>query len=417
MRVGLGLLEFGIFLYLFYKASQKSENIINILIFNYVANVFNTKYFGSIPWLNVGVSLYPSDFVVITLLFFFIARRIPIRKNIPTLSIMIFLMLSLFSAIRGIMAFGLSSEFFSDLRTYLYFGITVLYFISLRTVFDWKKIERKLDTTFTVIALHTAILLVFHYAGIRVGFYADDRPLVADLAIPFVMYIAFRWYRDILLSKRGCLSIVTFAMTIILILNRYNTTWMALIGAIVALVLFRRIDNNDKKSYKFGLQIIAVVLIGVIVFPTVSGTSIFQELSSNFDKFDTTKETSFTTRIELWTAIMATYVGVYALIGYPFGNGYRVIWNGTAWKYTPHNGYIEMAGRMGWIGVGAIVLLLIWTFCIAFKRHKVLPIMMVMIMIIYWVAYSITLEQGVVLGMCIGYLLNGGTGNEYSDMG
>lgn len=401
----IGMLQLLIFIFLAYRAILKKSKIVDVFIYNYVCGILNSKFWGSVSWLNIGISLYPGDFWILLLLFLMLIRGTKFKKNIAVGFIFIFVMLSGISGIRGIAQNGLSSDFLSDFRIYTYFGVSILFFANENIDYDWIKIEKKLSILFKWLSLYIVILLLFHFAGIHVGFYLDDRPILSDYIIIYAAFTAYKWYKDLVLRKSNYLSIQTLYMTVLLILNRYNTTWIALLGSVFMLILFRYKDKSKKKFHcMFYVQIIVLVVGILSVLTLLKGSAVMDELAANMDKFNASGDNTFTTRIEIWTAILATYTGINALIGFPFGNGYRILYRGDIWKHTPHNGYIEMAGRVGYIGVCIIVLLCVLSVIKALRRKEILPMMLIVTMMIYWSAYSITLEQGVILGTCIRYL-------------
>lgn len=402
----VGILELTIFLYLAYRSIKKPSGIVDVAIYNYICEIINSKLWGSVSWLNIGINLYSGDFFVLLLLFIMLARkRLTVKKNIAVISIFIFMVMALRSAIAGAFSFGMSSLYIGDTRKYLYFWVSLCFFSVSKIRYDWYRIEKKLDKLFLIVTIYIAFCLLVHYAGIPFGYFSDDRPLLSDYAIIYAIYIGYRWYRELILKKNLSISLSTVIYTVMLILNRYNTTWVALSGAVVVIILGRRLDKNSLRlGFKFWREVLVIVIGGVLLFNVLQNTNVMGELNSNLSKFDISGNNTLTSRIEVWQAILATYKGYAAFIGYPFGNGYHVLFRGIPWQYQPHNGYIELIGRTGIIGLACIIIIVIWIIKRSLKDKVLWPIALVVPMLIYWGAYSITLEQGILIGICLNSL-------------
>ena len=415
MTFFLGTVELAVFLFMAYNALYNPSKIVDVAIYNFGCEIFNAKFFGSVPWINMGISLYSNDFFVLLLILIMLLRiKTEIWRNAANICLLIFTIMSLSSCIRGLMQIGATPFFFGDLRKFLYFAVAIWFFSDTSIEYNWQKIEKKLDHFFFILSLYLVVLLCLHFAGIRIGYYTDDRPLVSDYAIIYAAYIGFRWYRELLVQQGGKIKLSTLLMSLILVLNRYNTTWIALLGFNLVLFVFMAFCNRKVFSnFKFWLEVITIIGCVAIIMTVFRDGVILGELSSNVDKFDLSGDNSFTSRIEVWTAIVATFVGINAIIGFPFGNGYNVMYRGAIWQFMPHNGYIELAGRTGYIGLIAIIILIGWIIVKALRRKKVLPVCIVMLMLIYWIAYSVTLEQGILIGVCLMYLQKGAA-TEYA---
>ena len=76
----IGMLQLLIFLFLAYRAILKKSKIVDVFIYNYVCGILNSKFWGSVPWLNIGISLYPGDFWILLLLFLMLIRGTKLKK-------------------------------------------------------------------------------------------------------------------------------------------------------------------------------------------------------------------------------------------------------------------------------------------------------------------------------------------------
>ena len=329
-----------------------------------------------------------------------IVRSVRLDRKLYTFLMAVFVVMIVQSALRGVMVFGVVSEFLSDLRKYLYFIVAILYFWKM----PFKRMDdefwKKLEIIFWCITIYMWVIMAFYFAGHPLGERASQRPLLADYAIVYTIYLAIRWYQDMVLKKSGKISRTTLVFTVTLIFNRFNTTWASLGVAVGVLLLGRLWDKNHGKiSNIFYIQLAAVIL-GAVYFMRF-GNDVTEALIETTEKFDASQDNTFSSRIELWKSLMTFVKGHYAVIGYPFGSGFHAIYRGSKWQVSPHNGYLEVLLRSGYIGLAALVGSMITIITKALRQHMILPVMILATCMTYWISYSLTLEQGVFIGLCV----------------
>lgn len=401
INTAVAYLELFFFLLLLARVFYHSVGMLDCVIYAYVCQIFNYKFLGGIPWFAVsGVKIFPGDFLLVTMLLLMMARGFGFRSQLHTLLFSVFLIMALQAAVRGFLLCGFSSEFLGDLRKFLYFGVAVLYFSVMPLPTMDEKFWKKMDTVFWCITVYMWIVLVFYFAGFPLGDRASVRPLLADYAIVYTVFVAVRWYRDLILSQTPKLSMTTLLFTATLILNRFNTTWAALAVAVLILLIARAWDKNHRPlTLPFYMQIALMAVVAFVVMRY--GGFVSEQLVETTEKFNANRENTFSSRIELWQALMGTVHGHHAWIGYPFGNGFHAIYRGSQWQATPHNGYIETLLRTGYPGLVALVTSMITVIGRAFRKRNILPIMICAACMTFWVGYSLTLEQGVLIGICV----------------
>lgn len=410
MGLALGLCELCIFLYLTNRTLRDSDNIIYNILFCYLCQILNYKLVGSLAWISFGVNLYPSDCTILLMIFIWAVKGMKIKKRLYMGLVGIFIIMAGQAAIRGLMTFGMSSEFWGDLRKFLYFGMSIVYFFNVPIKQPLSNFERNIYRVFNCLTIYTLVTLAFYFAGISLGERASERPLLADYAIIYAAFTAYNWYKDLVLSDKPEISLRTIIYTVTLILNRFNTTWVALLASVAILVISRVRDKNSSLlSKKFYIQV-AIIAALVVVFIS-SDNVIMDRLLESSSKFNTSENNTFSSRIELWQSMMSFVKGHYALIGYPFGSGFHAYYRGDYWQFSPHNGYIESLLRTGYIGVVALVISMFAIIRQAFVKRNILPIMLCAMFMTFWMAYSLTFEQGVIIGLCAYYIF--GKENRY----
>ena len=400
MSSALAWLEIVIFVAFAVRALYDSEEMIECIIFTYLCQIINYKLVGGLPWLAVGgINLFPGDFVAVLMIVILVVRSVRLELKFFTIAITVFLLMLTQAAFRGILVFGISGEFLSDFRKYLYFLTAIIYFWKMPVKKMNDAFWKRLNIIFWAITVYMWIILIFYFAGHPLGERVNQRPLLSDYAIVYTAYLAIRWYQDLVLSQKGKIGWTTLIFTITLIFNRFNTTWAALGVAIIVLIIGRLWDEKHRKvSYAFYVQI-AFVILGTILFMRQGG-EMTEALVETSEKFDINQNNTFSSRIELWKALMLFVKGHYAVVGYPFGSGFHASYRGTKWLVSPHNGYLETLMRSGYIGVTAMIAALISIIVRAARRKMILPIMLCAVCMTYWVGYSLTLEQGMLVGLC-----------------
>ena len=400
MSTALGYLELTIFCAFVVQTLYKSEKMIECVIFSYICQIINYKLVGTLAWVSiVGVSLYPSDFVAILMVAILMVRVVRFDQKVYVLFVCIFLVMVIQSALRGLMAFHVTSRFLADLRKYLHFSVALLYF--------WLMPAKKMDAAFWKslsiifwgITIYMWITLAFYFAGFPLGERASQRPLLSDYAIVYTVYIAIRYYQDLILSENPKLSWDTLLFSATLILNRFNTTWAALAMAVGVVMVGRYWDQNHRKLKPvFYVQVALMLAVGFFLMH--SAGAVTDSLVETSNKFDSSQNNTFSSRIELWQGLMEFVHGHYAWIGYPFGSGFYAMYRGSKWQATPHNGYIETLLRTGYIGLAAMLMCMFSIIWKAIKKRNVLPIVICVACMTYWVAYSLSIEQGALIGIC-----------------
>lgn len=405
MTTLVGLVELGVFLYFARKVLCDRDYMLESVMYCFVCGIINYKLFGSLAWLNIGISLYPSDFLVLLMLIVLLMGHYKIPKRGYAIAMLLFIVLAFQSGLRGLLSNGLSSEFFADLRKYLYFSISAMYMFCVPIRKTREFYERILDRTFNFLTIYAIVIMAFYFLGMPLGERGATRPLLAVYAIIYAAYTAYKWYKDLFLSDSGKISASTIIYTIVLILNRFNTTWVALGVAIAIMFIFRFWDSKrEQLSWKFWVQLLAIVGATTFFVIVFSESAIMREMSIFFDKFDATKENTFSGRMEVWEACLATVKGLPAVIGFPFGSGFYVRYRNAIWQTIPHSGYIETLMRTGYIGITVLALAICCIIIKALAKRKILPIMLCAVCLVFWYSYELTLEQGLLIGACAQYV-------------
>lgn len=400
----IGFLELVVFVYLAYRTFVRIDSIVNLVIVNYIFQIFNHRFFGDIPLLSIGFDLYSSDLLALFLLVLVFYNKVALRKNWFTYFWIFLLLFVIQSLIRGIVAYGFTSNFFGDLRKYFYFTVAVLFFSYTSINNDLNEYVRKIDLLFVFVCSYIWIGVLMFSFGVRLGMFEDaSRPLSADQAIILAFYCVYKWYNDIVVNKK--IKFTTIFFTFSLIVNRFNTTWVSLAVALLIILLLNRMDFNYRPiTTHLAAQIFIFIISAIILVTIASSTMVLQNVVNNFDKFDVSGTNTFSNRIELWRYLLEHFSIKDWLIGRPFGGGTGVYYQGSLWEYTIHNGYLELLLRTGFFGLASCLGLLYLVCKRAYKLKTILPIALCFACLTYWVGYNITFEIGMLIGFCANQL-------------
>lgn len=91
------------------------------------------------------------------------------------------------------------------------------------------------------------------------------------------------------------------------------------------------------------------------------------------------------------------------ILGKAIGTGYHVKYLDHIWQNSPHSGYIENLMRVGLLGVLSLVMYVMGLIIKCFKNKRILCAALLIAVLVYWYPYSMTMEIGLIIGMCTAY--------------
>lgn len=417
--MAVGKMGIALFLTLFIlkKLINDKKNIVPICIAYYVFNVFNDIFNAGQPVALAyfgGIAYYPSDMFLVVLLGTLLVGIIidgKIGKNLDTLFLFLLIAITFAATIRGILNFGMDSEVIGDVRTiYIYF-ISIVFCVKYFKFEYLIQYEKLLDVAMNIIAAVTVILWIIDIAfGIHplmsqvYATWSDGgstmRFVQASEVLGIVFYTLYLIWKDIKYKKTiGGRSM--FFLTVV-ILFQHRSIWLAFGLGILALFLLEFRLNRISRKLFYEMILVLSVAVGFALF---SNNAIVESMKKSIDVFvgmfsGTAVENSTAgTRVEVWNAVLDDLSGIQALIGRPFGYGYG---RSIGWKTSPHNGYIRLIGRCGYMGLvvwGALVVRTVWHGLV--RRIPYCMIGMLVSSLAYMYGYDFTWLQGFILGALI----------------
>lgn len=378
---------------------------------------FLTRFFPNNLLINLGsVAIFHNDLTIFFLLITMFAHPDEFsfkKKNINIIIALTFVII-FFNFASGLIDFGLNNSLVQDIRKFVYHIILIVFAttsdvkIDTYTVLKWAK-------RFAYAAvLYIYIGTFLHYTfGIQLGAYDDERPLVVHYAILLVVFILYEVYEQLYIYKYPCIAPHTIFAIIAVIINRYNTTWVALFVGIIVLMIFLPEKRRLLNPY-FITLVIAIIVAVIVAMLLFANTSVMSAILTTSEKFENLgkSESTFGTRLELWGGLLATLDKKTIWTGVSMGSGYGISYRGTIWQYDPHNGYVETIMRMGIIGCVLLLISYVYAIRKSLKNGFQVGAAIVAAMAFYFIAYTYEFELSFILGYIIALNMNKESGEE-----
>lgn len=235
------------------------------------------------------------------------------------------------------------------------------------------------------------------------GQLTDPRPVTAAaaavLAQVMLLLVAARTHR-----RRDLVAVL--ALGGVLIALQHRSVWFAAAGGLAYLALRALRDGGRGR--------LAAVLAGGGAFVAgllalLSGVAQRSAVAVSAENV-TASDNTFAWRVAGWRELLqeqTTVVG--ALIGHPFGTGFRRVIGGQIVSVSPHNHYLETFLRFGLVGLGASILLvaLAWRGAAAFGPPPPAIRSVLIVLVVFAVAYRCNPVQGILLGTVLGLSAGG----------
>jgi O-antigen ligase len=338
------------------------------------------------------------------------ARLLRMRRlNTYQRWLILFMVVLVLSLVRGVIAFGIQTSL-NDFRLIEFWIAAALYFATLRSSpLVYNRVAKVwVWMTVPLMAIVLARWLAV-FTGIDVGvpqeqFGADaairvlDGPYTFFLAQGFILALPF-WRQD---QRSRPIRIVSILLLLIVVLLDRRTAWVALLAGVITLMF------HDRRLGRRAIWPV-VMILGVVIgaYSTVqiaatSGEPIAQAASNTG---------TATWRIEGWAVLLSQWARSPGnwLTGEPFGAGFLRLVEGSEVVAGPHNFYIEILLRTGALGLLALLALTVGLLVATWRRSTedagvfgsgVLPALLMM-QLVWFVAWSPGIEQGIVTGIAI----------------
>lgn len=317
--------------------------------------------------------------------------------------------LLLVSLVRGVAASGMQPSV-ADFRQYLFFGGVALYFASFPVSI---RLYDRIGRIWLAMTIPMMVLVCLRwlavFAGIDLGvpaekFGADaairviDGPFTFFLAHAFVLTIpAWTWMRRE--RDRWIRWVSVLLLLFVLVLNR-RTVWLAIVVGVAVLML------RDRRLGRRALVLVALGgVMTAVAFVWLGG------LQEGSEPVVRSGSGNLTWRVQGWADLVGTWSHSLLnwAIGQPLGSGFARKVEGvvTYTQYGPHDFYIEILVRTGFVGLVALVALTagllraLWRAPardVGLLGPGMLPALLAM-QIVWFLTWPPGSEQGIVTGL------------------
>lgn len=319
------------------------------------------------------------------------------------------------SMILGFVEYGANSDWIADVRSFGLFLMGMLFFARF---FDAKLYSKYiifieilmfvllvisavlwgLDIRFGIHPLASQSNATLSDGGSTMRFVQPQQVLVMAL---YVLYLVRKSIR-----RNQCISFKAMVYFVAVILFQHRSVWLAL-GTGLIVILYTECVRR-KVSFKLSLQVIVLVIIMVGIVAT--GTDeITENIRNGFELMDkmatgtSLENTTAATRMDIWDAVRQDLTGISLVIGRPFGYGYG---KDIGWDVSPHSGYIRMLGRTGYIGLGVLIILMLYVIVQTLMKKKCHNLEFIVCIVFFMFGYDFTWSCGAVMGCYMAMLVS-----------
>jgi O-Antigen ligase len=408
LLLGLALLVVGGLGVALLELLIRRADVAAALVFGSV--VVQAYFIDRVPALTLpgGVQVYLTDMVASLILGAAVLRLLRTPRFDRFLRWLLVLgVLLLVSLVRGVAAFGMQPSV-ADFREYLFFGGVALYFATFPpTVGLYDRIGRIwLAMTIPMMLLVCARWLAV-FAGIDLGVPAEKYGADAAIRVidgPFNFFLAHAFVLSVPVWLRGQQErwirwTSVLLLLFCLVLNR-RTVWLAIVVGVAVLML------RDRRLGRRALVLVALGgVLTAVAFVWLGG------LQEGSEPVVQSGSGNLSWRVQGWSELVTAWSRSPTewAIGQPVGSGFARKVEGveTNTPYGPHDFYIEILLRTGFVGLVALVALTVgllralWhtpTRDTGLLGPGVLPALLAM-QIVWYLTWPPGNEQGIVTGL------------------
>jgi hypothetical protein len=316
------------------------------------------------------IALFPVDIITVLLFAASLTRFAQLSKNLRRLGpiIVILVGLLMWSMLRGVAIYGVDA--FVELRPFFYAAAGMMWSMSID--FDRPE-ERKRMRLFAAAVGATLSVIVLSRLASRglasssdfyvdaYGTYRTLRPVVAAQAECLALCGLF-WLGQWLTGWRIRWLAMTLGVVFsgVAALTQHRSVWTALAAGILGLILW----SSGRQRVRLIVMSLALLLPLLITFQFSNAldnmVGVFQ---SSFSAISG-RASTLNDRTVGWSQLVSNAMQQPGapLWGLPMGTGYeRIGPNGLLETYSPHNLYVQLFLRIGGLGLGAFLWLLVVT--------------------------------------------------------
>lgn len=347
---------------------------------------------------DAGLDLVPTDVLTVCLL---VAALIIFRGNrgrrAPALLVAL-LVLTACALVRGFGLFGVQTAG-NEARTNFIQLFCVALFIAVLS--PGRNLVRAVTLIWVLAACALSCIALLWWLHFGIGSNSDrivvDGVLTGARPVNAAETLIIGQAATILLCGRGSGRGRTLAwlLLVVVVLAQHRTVWLAVGTMIMGWLLSRRRRTGSRAGALGVLGSLSMVSLLAVSWGTTDGVISSLAASSEDDR-------TLVWRMEGWHALLPRLEEMPDwVLGLPFGSGYDRVINGSFIAFAPHNYYVEVLLRLGLLGVAVLLLVYAtaWRAAGADSEHRLMLRLLICSQLVYMIAYSLTAEQAVILGL------------------
>lgn len=366
------------------------------------------------------INFYPEDLVFALLATVAIPRAFSLRGRPWTqLACSGFCVLVLGGFILGALANNLKLSGV-ECRPYFYFSTCALYFATFtytrsnitKLAWLWSAATLSLIAVACYRWMAQFLDLPAMVSWVNTSQATTLRVLAANEALFLWQAFLFNLYLRVSSPAAKIRFYVCLALPPVLILLQHRSVWVAMLAS-SAIVLVREKIVSRRVAFVGLAAIVAVGLI-LLIPPGDVSDSIRSSLDHSLREPLDTSESTFSWRVEGWRQLLG---GGYlenaseVVFGRHFGRGLLRYYHGQPINFSAHNAYVDTLMQLGIAGVCLLLCCYIGSLArlrrlrpngLVFTQAIGLFRVMLAANLVYFMAYGVSYEQGVILGMAIG---------------
>ncbi len=387
-----------------------------VVLVTYFMEVVYVEY----PGFNMGIFLYPGD-IVFGLLALVALARLALANEVPGRSVLwlLFGVAIFISFLLGISQFGRSAG--TEFRNYFYVWIAGLYFWTFP--YDEARIKSIVNgwiicsvllvalACFRWVAEWMNLPIVLSWRGS--GAVAEYRVLPSGATLFLAQTFMLLAYRSTIRSASRWTWLAVLVLLAVVLFMQHRSVWIAALAGIAAFYVLMpgRVRLLLTKAAVIGAVLVGIPAIGLIAYGTMDKL-VYSVQTSVVTGADLERGTAGG-RIYGWNQLLQQMRPTDYILGKPFGAGYeRYEVPNARWKatYDPHNFYLQTLLRAGVIGLFLWLAIYFVTMMRTLGKavdgaSSDLPPRLLCVMLItqlvYTMAYRLSYEQAILLGLAI----------------
>lgn len=402
-------------------AHNRPEWMLLLIILSYIKTCIMYLFEATTVFtiVTIGdIQIHLDDIILLCLLSYCynVLLHVRLRKSIYTKSILLMVIPISISLLRGILEGTIgSSDFLADARNYGLFLLAIISFFFLlrqpsaiqQLIKCEKYIHRLMSAVIVFIFIVWALDIVLgmrSLPGQINGTLSDGGSTFRIINPPQALIIAFytlnQLYKD--LKEKKTITLRTSLFILVIILLQWRTVVAVFLFAIVLLIM-KIASQKELLSKRLLTKMILIIPAVAAIFFTRGGNFIANMIEKLFSSFANVWNGTgtFATRTEVWTMLLSSLSGVNVLLGRPFGAGNMA---NVTWEDSAHNGYVDYIMVAGYFGLICLILFMIILIIGAHKTGKEVMSIILIALLVYWYGYGFSIEQGVLLGVCLAVL-------------